>query len=281
MQAKMKELSMKMVVDQTSELSFALVIFASVIFIGIIGLGIVVVHRQKKKRQLKALLRAKNLGPLLESKEIATNTGKKYYPRYTTDISLSTAASPHPGTPIPNPDIETTSPPPETIVGVNKLKKLDINDLLAGIMVRMRKSGAAMGESSIEDSSSPEDAAGVGPGGGKNSKKDQLGKPVETSFYYKESSLSSKDENFDSGDGGVANVAVQIHHDHHDGEDSPDNNSYVSRISQQVFVSDSTSGLVSKTAAAKNYPKSAMKSKVATFFSSVSKYKSGSIKTKL
>ena len=38
--------------------------------------------RQKRKKQLKALLRAKNLGPLLDSKEIAQSTGMKYYPQY-------------------------------------------------------------------------------------------------------------------------------------------------------------------------------------------------------
>ena len=66
----------------TFEVSFALVTFAVVIFLGIIGLFVVVAHRQKRKRQLKALLRAKNLGPLLDSKEIAQSTGMKYYPQY-------------------------------------------------------------------------------------------------------------------------------------------------------------------------------------------------------
>ena len=47
--------------------------------LGIIGLGVVVTHRQKRKRQLKDLLRAKNLGPILESREIAQNTGKFFH----------------------------------------------------------------------------------------------------------------------------------------------------------------------------------------------------------
>ena len=60
------------------ELSLALVVFAVVILIGIVGLGIVVCHRQKRKRQLKALLRSKNLGPLLSSREIAKGISSKY-----------------------------------------------------------------------------------------------------------------------------------------------------------------------------------------------------------
>ena len=72
----MKELALGMSArSRTNELSFALVTFAVVIFLGIIGLGVVVTHRQKRKRQLKDLLRAKNLGPILESREIAQSTG--------------------------------------------------------------------------------------------------------------------------------------------------------------------------------------------------------------
>ena len=75
----MKELALSMSSSRTNELSVALVTFAVVIFLGIIGLSVVVTHRQKRKRQLKALLRAKNLGPILESREIAQNTGEITY----------------------------------------------------------------------------------------------------------------------------------------------------------------------------------------------------------
>ena len=73
----MKELALSMSTSRTYQVSFALVIFAVVIFLGISGLFVVVIHRQKRKKQLKALLRAKNLGPVLESREIAQNTGKE------------------------------------------------------------------------------------------------------------------------------------------------------------------------------------------------------------
>lgn len=117
----MKELSAINVNTRTFELSFALVAFAIVIFLGILGLFIVVSHRQKKKRHLKALLRAKNLGPVLESKEIAHTTASKHYPQY-----LKTSGSRgH----TPCPDIENP------VVSDRKLRKLDVNELLAGIMV--------------------------------------------------------------------------------------------------------------------------------------------------
>ena len=59
------------------ELSSALAVFALalVILVGIFGLAVVVGHRQKRKRQLKALLRAKNWGPFLSIREIALGIG--------------------------------------------------------------------------------------------------------------------------------------------------------------------------------------------------------------
>ena len=50
----------RLIESRPMELSLALVVFAVVILVGIVGLGIVVCHRQKRKRQLKALLRSKN-----------------------------------------------------------------------------------------------------------------------------------------------------------------------------------------------------------------------------
>ena len=81
-------------------------------------------HRQKRKKQLKALLRAKNLGPLLESKQIAQNTGMKYYPQY---LKKQPHESRGAASSTPTPDIDG----PDTEVGDHKKwKKLDINDLL-------------------------------------------------------------------------------------------------------------------------------------------------------
>ena len=120
----MKELSaINVNSHSTFELSFALVAFAIVIFLGILGLFIVVSHRQKKKRHLKALLRAKNLGPMLESKEIAHTTASKHYPQYL-KTSVSRGQT-------PCPDIENP------VVSYKKIRKLDVNELLAGIMVSL------------------------------------------------------------------------------------------------------------------------------------------------
>ena len=129
----MKELSaINLTSSHTFELSFALVTFAIVIFLGILGLFIVVSHRQKKKRHLKALLRAKNLGPMLESKEIAHTTASKHYPQY-----LKTSGSPRGQTPCP--DIENP------VVSDKKIRKLDVNELLAGIMVSTQKVSSFLG----------------------------------------------------------------------------------------------------------------------------------------
>ena len=87
-------------------------------------------YRQKRKKQLKALLRAKNLGPLLESKQIAQNTGMKYYPQYVKKQlheSRRGGGGGGGGASPPMPDIDG----PDTEVGDHKKwKKLDINDLL-------------------------------------------------------------------------------------------------------------------------------------------------------
>lgn len=74
----------------------------------------------------------------------------------------------------------------------------------------------------------------------------------ETSFFYKESSLSNNSEE------NIKNISVQVHRS--DSDDSSEQNSYVSRISQQVFVKDN---------AVKKYDK--MTKIMTTFFSSVSK----------
>ena len=68
----------------------------------------------------------------------------------------------------PNPDIEALQPTPSAITNEDKkIRRLDINDLLAAIMVRMRRNA---NEASFNRKSSP---------------------TQETSFYYKESSAAN------------------------------------------------------------------------------------------
>ena len=178
----MKELAVSMSSPSSFQLSFALMAFALVIFLGIVGLTVVVIHRQKKKKQLKALLRAKNLGPVLESREIARTTGIKHYPQYA-------KTSPPP----PPVEVKKTAMPADAVLVQSevatssaedkKWRKLDINDLLAGIMLRIRKNEARF------------PPPGATP-------------TQETSFYYKESSVSSREAS-----SRVVNqdVAVQVH----------------------------------------------------------------------
>ena len=65
----MKNLASEMQ-SKSSLLSLALSLSTIVILVGIFGLVVVANHRQKKREQLKAILRAKNLGPVLESRKI-------------------------------------------------------------------------------------------------------------------------------------------------------------------------------------------------------------------
>lgn len=78
----------------------------------------------------------------------------------------------------------------------------------------------------------------------------------ETSFFYKESSLSNNsDEN------NIKNISVQMHRIESESDSTTEEyNSHVSRISQQVFVKENN---------VKKYEK--MSKMMTTFFSSVSK----------
>ncbi len=59
-------------------LSLFLSLSTTVVLLGILGLVLVANHRQKRKRQLKAILRAKNLGPVLESRKIAKEISQSF-----------------------------------------------------------------------------------------------------------------------------------------------------------------------------------------------------------
>ncbi len=69
-EVKMKHLTSEMQA-KSHMLSLALSLSTIVILLGIFGLIVVANHRQRKRQQLKAILRAKNLGPMLESRKIA------------------------------------------------------------------------------------------------------------------------------------------------------------------------------------------------------------------
>jgi hypothetical protein len=130
-------------------LSLALSLSTIVILLGIFGLVIVANHRQKKKNQLKAILRSKNLGPALESRKIAREVGSRFLlPRYNQTkkemIASSKAAVTSSGT---NPAVKPPSAPAGNSSAIidkkfqNRLKKMDFNELISGIMYRMRKQG--------------------------------------------------------------------------------------------------------------------------------------------
>ena len=80
----MKNLASEMQ-SKSSILSLALSLSTIVILLGIFGLVVVANHRQRKREQLKAILRAKNLGPVLESRKIASEVGNNFnfLPKYT------------------------------------------------------------------------------------------------------------------------------------------------------------------------------------------------------
>ena len=118
----------------------------------------------------------------------------------------------------PTPDIHAQDDSEETN---KKWRKLDINDLLAGIMVRIRKSNESSLD--IEQKTSSNSNTGT-PNTISNSHTCPTSTAVdnsrrETSFYYKESSLSSKESaskkaKGQNGDGGLLqDVAVQVHND--------------------------------------------------------------------
>ena len=102
----------------------------------------------------------------------------KHYPQYTNNeknIHIKKYSETKSRGQTPNPDIEALPPANSSVTNEDKkIRRLDINDLLAAIMVRMRKNNEA---SFHRKSSSP---------------------TQETSFYYKESSVyssTSKEEN--------------------------------------------------------------------------------------
>ena len=188
------------------ELSLALVVFAVVILIGIVGLGIVVCHRQKRKRQLKALLRSKNLGPLLSSREIAKGISSKYLsPKYThMENTLSTPPSPGlssmPITKRPSlPPLPSISRPttPAVIPDINELKsqnkmtpgniKADINDFWSSLLYRVRKA-----EYGTRDAKKNPVKKTKSSNASRSSSVKEKKENNQTSFLYREDSFKAK-----------------------------------------------------------------------------------------
>ena len=220
---RMKSLTEEMQ-DKSHMLSLALSLSTIVILIGIFGLVVVANHRQKRKRQLKAILRAKNLGPVLESRKIAREVSKNFLPKYTVQKKPSMASS---KLPMNTPDIEEPSKPAKAS------KWGDMNELLSAIMYRMRKADYA---EDPDKEIPPMVMNSISP----------IPDAKETSFYYKESSLtttSSEEETSRNISSGMSTRGTK------GGKDTPDNDgdtetddqssqagSYVSKISQKVFV---------------------------------------------
>lgn len=238
------------------ELACALTVFALVIAMGIFGLAVVVAHRQKRKRQLKALLRAKNLGPFLSSREIAQGIGMKFlHPM--TKRTPTTPPSSSPSSPASSTFASSSSisqPPPPLPAKKRQLpasdengatkKTIDINELLSGILYRSRKgdfnaSSAAVG--AIRKGGAGGEATAEAINGNSNSTKNQL-----------QSSSCREDDAAVVSVGGSGSSATSSRRCEHKrmrsrrqsreaGRESKDefeddDKSYVSQISQQVFV---------------------------------------------
>jgi hypothetical protein len=335
---KMKELvssaqMQKVVEAYPLELSLALVVFAIVILIGIVGLGIVVCHRQKRKRQLKALLRSKNLGPLLSSREIAKGISSKYLsPKYThMKNTVSTPPSPGisskpsssknvPPLPLSRPITPAAIPDINEIKSQNKAKhgniKADINELWSSILYRVRKSEYNNRDTKknqikkIKSSNSFHSSSTFN---------DDRSSSAQTSFFYREDSMKVKNGNTDGknlsrkssvGQDAAKKTRSRSHSrsrsrsrsrcKSRSGNKTPptdevmtslseqdDKRSYISRISQQVYLSEASKDLNSGSFInpplpikvkignpdknEKEFEDNSLKSKQMTFFSSVSR----------
>ena len=150
LQIKMKNLASEMQ-SKSSLLSLALSLSTIVILVGIFGLVVVANHRQKKREQLKAILRAKNLGPVLESRKIANEVGSNFLPKYTQVAAGSSGGRrdrPKKKTKSFKPLLPAALTGPSrraktaaelaAIDGKfqSRLKKLDFNEFISGLMYR-------------------------------------------------------------------------------------------------------------------------------------------------
>ena len=203
-------------------LSLALSLSTIVILLGIFGLVIVANHRQKKKQQLKAILRAKNLGPVLESRKIAREVSDSFglarynqlkknslvstNPTTVKPIASSEDAKPKP----PKPPTATTTdePPPPSSASESKyqnpLKKIDSNEFISGIMYRMRKGEYTPEQeiATLESNTKQPTTVAAAPV--------PTRPPPETSFYYKEGPPTSSSSSGRNSCGDVHHEVVEV-----------------------------------------------------------------------
>lgn len=274
---KMKYLTEEMQ-DRSHMLSLALSLSTIVILIGIFGLVVVANHRQKRKRQLKAILRAKNLGPVLESRKIAREVSDNFLPKYRPVTKSSMSSLNHVGG-LTSAEIEERS-------HMKISKYNNINDLLSGILYRIRKTEFSP-DSSNPSSHKPSTASEVA------TISSRIAKRPETSFFYKESSLScspassmSEQENEEDSEpnsprpptayGDVNHETVEVAIDKATKESSQEEthseagsqSSYdKKKIAQKVFVDYSAPPQILKSSAFQGE----LKEKCMTFFSSVTR----------
>ena len=169
--------------DKSHILSLALSLSTIVILIGIFGLIVVANHRQKRRRQLKDILRAKNLGPVLESKKIAREVSD--------NLMSSKKTKPFPPKRKPVMRLPMNTPDIELQTGSRAarfFRKLDFNELMSSILYRMRKAEFSpshnISEPALTSAIRREDTP-------------KVPEVSETSFYYKESSVTTSESEKD------------------------------------------------------------------------------------
>ena len=233
LQVKMKNLASEMQ-SKSSILSLALSLSTIVILLGIFGLVVVANHRQKKREQLKAILRAKNLGPVLESRKIANEVGSNFLPKYTQFRPKSSASSiatspPKPKCFKPSLPAALTSPRSKTAAELaaidgkfqSRLKKLDFNEFLSGLLYRVRKgeftpehgTSAPIVEEFSEPPPPPPPIKYTTPAlppPPPPKKPPPMSQQPQTSFFYKEGSLTKSESSSTSSSSSVASSCGDV-----------------------------------------------------------------------
>ena len=235
---KMRSLTEKMQ-GKSHMLSLALSLSTIVILLGIFGLIVVANHRQKKRRQLKEILRAKNLGPVLESKKIASEVGNNFLPKYAKEREERLARKRlEAKLPMNTADIEEENP---LSWKNSKLRLSEFNELVSSIMYRMRRSNN-------ESHFSPEQLRKIQP------LKSPARPATETSFYYKESSLTSSSAAGSEKAGGVGDVNQETVEVEVDKKMRSNNDEDTSSQTSSTYTTSGSSSASSSTSATSSEP---------------------------